>query len=84
MNYKKFSMPRCHVDVPLEVMEALAHKSAEMGFGRAGYLAAAYLVEALSQLTVEELKEVLRRKDLLPEEERRCMICNVPVSQCCC
>lgn len=79
-------MPQCHLNVPLEVMEALIHKSAAMGFRRAGYLSAAYLVEVLSQLPVEELEEVLRRKDLLPEkdQERRCMICNVPVSQCCC
>jgi protein-tyrosine phosphatase len=43
-----------------------------MGYSRAGYNSAAYLVAALSQLEVEELEAVLRRNDLLPRQEPHC------------
>jgi hypothetical protein len=69
MKYKNFNKPRFYLDVPMEVMEALMRKSGEMGFGRADFSSAAYLVEALSRLTIEELGALLRRNDLLPEKE---------------
>ena len=73
MSYKRIDGPdRSYLCLPWEVVAALAQKSAEMGYSRAGYNSAAYLVAALSQLEVEELEAVLRRNDLLPREEPHC------------
>jgi hypothetical protein len=69
MKHQNFSRPRYYLNVPMEVMEALMRKSGEMGFRCVGYDSAAYLVEALSQLAVEDLRSVLRQNDLLPGKE---------------